>query len=179
MTLISFLLLISVLIGHSQCNTKTQKFVKLQVTDVTLLKSKVRSSSSVGCGSWCMNTENCLAFKLDGKNCILYSDYNPYLVGKDPGSFLKIMVPFKHPKSTWIQYTKLESSEYLKGFDLNQNLCSSNSFQVKHLSLEVTIQVPMLERSLICQAENYANHSKKLISVNFTLLLLELLTNLI
>ena len=124
MKLINFFLLISVFIGQSQCDTKTQKFVKVQVTDVTLLKSKVRSSSSVGCGSWCMNTENCLGFKLDGKNCILYSDYNPYLVGKDPGSFVKIMVPSKHPKSTWIHYTKLESSEYLEGFILDLDLFS-------------------------------------------------------
>ena len=117
-------MLISVFIGQSQCDTKTQKFVKVQVTAATLLKSKGRSSSSVGCGSWCMNTENCLGFKLDGKNCILYSDYNPYLVGKDPGSFVKIMVPSKHPKSTWIHYTKLESSEYLEGFILDLDLFS-------------------------------------------------------
>ena len=124
MKLISVFLLISVFIGQSQCDTKTQKFVKVQVTAATLLKSKGRSSSSVGCGSWCMNTENCLGFKLDGKNCILYSDYNPYLVGKDPGSFVKIMVPSKHPKSTWIHYTKLESSEYLEGFILDLDLFS-------------------------------------------------------
>lgn len=121
-------MLISGFIGQSLCTTKTEKFITVNVTDATQLKSKVKSSSSVGCGSWCMNTENCLGFKLDGKNCILYSDYNSHLVGKDPSSFVKIMVPYKHPKITWMKYTKLESSKFQRDFSIFTQLTSTYDF---------------------------------------------------
>ena len=58
---------------------KSAKFVKKNVTSLTYSKSKLRAESQVGCGSWCLNTENCKGFKLTERNCTLYSDFTLYL----------------------------------------------------------------------------------------------------
>ena len=58
---------------------KSAKFVKKNVTSLTYSKSKLRAESKVGCGSWCLNTENCKGFKVTGRNCTLYSDFTLHL----------------------------------------------------------------------------------------------------
>ena len=92
---------------------KTAKFVKRNVTAFTYLKSKIKADSLVGCGSWCLNTEKCIGFKLLGKNCTLCSDFNPHIKGYGVEPADEIRVLDGHVKFDWINFKPIDSSKNL------------------------------------------------------------------
>ena len=53
-------------------STSNQYYLRT-VTDKTLLDSLSRKSSYIVCGSWCMATKGCKAFKSTNENCKIYS----------------------------------------------------------------------------------------------------------
>ena len=88
-------------------STSNQYYLRT-VTDKTLLDSLSRKSSNIVCGSWCMATKGCIAFKSTNENCKIYSgiSLNDGLIGDEKN--IDNLYVDKH--FLWTDYNPIKSS---------------------------------------------------------------------